>query len=198
MLKRIILNCLILVFGLWSHSYAQVSDEIQVTAAFSSYITLNVTSGANISFEVKSLGDYTGGMSSPYNYFSLFEVASSLDFKVDLSATNFDDGNGNLLDARNFGFRLSDEGENKVNVNHLLLGAGNSPSELALLGTNQEIITSYNQGNAGGPQKNAFKIQFELGTPATRNISGLPRLLDQNIVPGAYVGTVTLTASAMP
>ncbi|MCI4668197.1 MAG: hypothetical protein MRZ79_08670 [Bacteroidia bacterium] len=178
--------------------FAQSSDEITINAAFSSYINLNVTEGANINFSVKSIGDYTGGMSSPYNYFSIFEVSSSQNFKVDLVATTFGDGNGNFLDANNFGYRISDEGEHLVNVNHLLLGATNSPSNLALLGANTEIVTPTGDGNAGSNLQNRYKLQFELGTPGVRALSGLPRLLDQNISPASYVGTVTLTASAMP
>jgi len=180
------------------HGQAQTTDDIQVTASFTSYIQLSVTDGENIDFRVRSIGDYSGGISSPYDYFSIFEVSSSQDFKVDLVATPFTDGNGNALDANNFGYRISDEGDHLVNVNHLLIGGGNSPSDLSLLGEEKEIVTAHNEGNSGGTDKNRFKLQFELGTPGVRSLSGLPRLLDQNIAPANYTGTVVLTASAMP
>lgn len=199
MFRQILLIVFCFVFwATWTPAFSQTSDEITINASFSSYITLNVTEGDNINFKVKSIGDYAGGLSSPYDYFSIFEVASSQDFKVDLVATTFSDGNGSTLDADNFGYRISDEGLHLVNVNHLLLGGTNSPSDLALLGQNAEVVTATNQGNAGSNIQNRFKLQFELGTPGVRALSSLPRLLDQNITPASYVGTVTLTASAMP
>ncbi|MEZ4828645.1 MAG: hypothetical protein R3C61_20525 [Bacteroidia bacterium] len=174
------------------------TDDIQVSAAFSSSIDLTVTSGANINFVVATLGEYTGGVSSPYNYISDFEVNSSVDFKVDISSTNFTDAAGNILNVGNFGYRISDNGTYAVGANHLLLGDVNSPSAIAVLGPNTEIITATGSGNAGPASANAFRLQFELGTPAVRALSGLPELLNQNIVPGTYTGVVTLTASAMP
>ncbi|MDX2249564.1 MAG: hypothetical protein SF052_22460 [Bacteroidia bacterium] len=174
------------------------TDDINVSAAFSSSIDLTVTSGANISFVVATLGEYTGGVSSPYNYISDFSVNSSVSFKVDLASTNFTDAAGNTLDAGNFGFRILDNGTYAVGVNHLLLGDVNSPSAVAVLGPTTEVVTASGSGNAGPSSANAFRLQFELGTPAVRAISGLPTLLDQNIIPGTYTGVVTLTASAMP
>ncbi|MEZ4773672.1 MAG: hypothetical protein R3D00_10865 [Bacteroidia bacterium] len=198
-MKRIFFLCLTwgMIALVQEPAFTQ-TDDIQISAAFSSSIDLTVTSGANINFVVATLGEYTGGVSSPYNYISDFVVNSSVNFKVDLSSTNFTDAAGNTLNAGNFGYRIIDNGTYTVGVNHLLLGDVNSPSAVAMLGPNTEIVTATGSGNAGPASANAFRLQFELGTPAVRAISALPALLDQNIIPGTYTGVVTLTASAMP
>jgi hypothetical protein len=174
------------------------SDDIQVTAVFKNAIDLTITAGANVNFLVASQGDYLGGVSSPYNYFSDFEVSSSTNFQVSLSSTNFSDGEGRVLDARNFGYRLLDNGSHLAGVNHLLLGQASSPSPLAALGSNQVIVAATGAGNAGRAETNRFRIHFELGTADVRALSSLPTLLEQQIVPSTYTAVVTLTASAMP
>ena len=178
--------------------FAQAEDDIQINAAFSSSIDLTVTDGTNINFTIATMGEYTGGVASPYDYYADFEVNASQDFQVALSSTAFTDGNGNTLDAGNFGYRLIDNGTYESGTHHLLLGGSGSPSALAILGPPQVIITATGDGNAGPASANAYRIHFELGTPETRALSGLPTLLDQGIVPGIYTGVVTLTASAMP
>lgn len=177
--------------------FAQSSD-IQISAAFSSSIDLTVTDGANISFTVATLDDYTNGLEDATLYTSTFEVNSSVDFKVDLVATDFADANGNVLDANNFGYTVIDNGTNVVGTNHMLLGATTSPSAYSLLGDDSEIITATGDGNAGTAAANSYKLKFELGTAAVRAVSGLPALIDQNVAPATYSSTVTLTASAMP
>ena len=196
MLRKSILVLVAMLSGLYLS--AQVSDDIQISASFSSSIDLTVTSGSNISFNVATLDDYTNGLADATAYNSEFEVNSSVDFKVDLTSTPFDDGNGNILDAANFGYTLSDNGTYQVGTNHKLIGGTTSPSSFAVLGTNTEIVTATGDGNAGSAAANAYTIKFELGTAGVRSVSGLSNLLDQNIAPATYSSTVTLTASAMP
>jgi hypothetical protein len=174
------------------------SDDINVTAVFKTSIDLNVVSGANISFLVESLDDYTNGLSDPTAYTSTFEVSASVNFKVDLSSTNFTDGSGNTLNAQNFGYTIADAGTYQVGTNHLLDGGTTSPSALALLGANNTIVEATGSGNAGPATANRFNLNFELGTAGVRALSGLPILLSQNIAPSTYTSVVTLTASAMP
>jgi len=194
---KFFLSAILMVFAS-SFAFAQATDEIQISAAFSSSIDLTVTEGDNISFTVATLDDYTNGLADPTAYNSKFVVNSSVDFKVDLTATPFDDGNGNILDANNFGYTIADAGTHAAGANHLLMGATASPSAYALLGNNTEVVTASNDGNAGDASQNAYILKFELGTDNVRSVSGLPRLLDQNIAPATYSSTVTLTASAMP
>lgn len=196
-LSRLIRICVISCFVLLEVVYAQ-SDDIQISAAFSSSINLTITDGANISFVVATLDDYTDGLAHPSNYTSTFEVNSTVDFKVDLVSADFTDASGNILDADNFGYYIQSIGTNRTGRNFKMLGTATNPSHYALLGESQSIIESNAQGNAGTADKNRFKIFFELGTNKVRQRSGLPRLIDQGISPGVYATTVTLTASAMP
>ena len=173
-------------------------DNLLVSANFAASLDLTITSGSQVNFVVATTGEYTGGVASPYNYFSDFTVTASTSFQVTLSATDFTDGGGNTLDAANFGYRVYDNGTHVAGVDHLLLGQANSPSPLAILGEDTEIISPTGAGNAGTAAANTFRLHFELGTPATRALSGLPTLLEQGIAPATYSGVVTLTAMAMP
>ncbi|MDX2249565.1 MAG: hypothetical protein SF052_22465 [Bacteroidia bacterium] len=194
-LKVSLLLCITLAFA---NLIKAQSDDINISAAFSSSIDLTVTSGANISFVVATLDNYTNGLADPTAYNSEFEVNSSVSFKVDLTSTNFTDAAGNVLDAANFGYTIADNGTNVAGTNHLLLGDVNTPSAMAVLGTNNEIVTATGSGNAGNAAANAYVLKFELGTAAARAVSGLPTMLEQNITPGTYTAVVTLTATAMP
>ncbi|GAB4420846.1 MAG: hypothetical protein OHK0039_34960 [Bacteroidia bacterium] len=174
------------------------SDDIQVSASFSSSIDLTVTAGSQISFNVVTLDDYTNGLADATAYNSTFEVNSSVDFQVDFTATDFSDGAGNTINANNFGYVISDAGSHAAGTNHLLLGASTTPSAYALLGDDNTIVEATGSGNAGPGTANRFTLKFELGTSSVRALSGLPTLLEQNIAPATYTSTVTLTASAMP
>ncbi|MDX1908766.1 MAG: hypothetical protein SF053_17145 [Bacteroidia bacterium] len=174
------------------------TDDIQVNAVFKPVIDLRVTGGASINFLVATLGEYEGGVSSPFDYFSDFDVSSSVNFQVMLSNTPFLDEEGRELDSRNVGFRIQDNGTYQAGVNHLLLGQPVSPSALAVMGTPVTLVSATGSGNAGNRTANAYRLHFELGTPDTRAISGLTSMLEQRIAPSTYTSVVTLTASAMP
>lgn len=174
------------------------TDDIQLSAAFEASIDLRVTEGSSISFVVATTSEYTGGLASPYQYFSEFTVTSSTAFQVVLSAADLADGAGRTLDIRNLGCRLTDYGTHTAGVQHLLMGAAASPSALALLGPSLTLITATGPGNAGTAAQNRFRIQFELATPELRALSGLPTLLEQRITPGVYRTVILLTASPMP
>ncbi|MEM6765300.1 MAG: hypothetical protein AAF824_05990 [Bacteroidota bacterium] len=184
---------------LFTVSVQAQSDEINISAAFSSSIDLTVTNGANISFTVASLTDYNDGLAdlSGDTYTATFVINSSVDFKVDLGSTDFTNPEGDVLAAANFGYEIFDNGTNVVGTNHQLVGGTTSPSTLTTLGSATEIITATGDGNAGSSTSNSFKIRFQLGTAAVRAVSGLGTLLSQNIAPSTYSATVTLTASAV-
>ncbi|GAB4420848.1 MAG: hypothetical protein OHK0039_34970 [Bacteroidia bacterium] len=197
-MKRCPLTLALCLLSLWTVAQVDASDDVQVTAHFSSSLDLRIVSGATVNFVVATMGEYSGGVASPYNYFSDFTVTASVNYRVAISSTDFSNGAGETLAAGNFGYRLFDNGTHSAGVNYLLLGAATSPSPMGILGTTRDIITPLPAGNAGPPTANAFRIHFELGTPAARALSGLPTLLEQSIVPGQYTGTVTLTVSAEP
>lgn len=197
-LKAALLLSLVLFLAPAGFAQTDDSDDIQVSASFSSSIDLTVTAGENIAFNVVTLDDYTNGLADPVAYNSTFEVNSSVDFQVELTATDFSDGSGNTLDADNFGYTIADAGTYASGTNHLLLGAATTPSAYALLGEDNTIVEASGDGNAGPGTANRFTLKWELGTAPLRALSGLPTLLEQNIAPATYTSTVTLTASAMP
>ncbi|MEM8897865.1 MAG: hypothetical protein AAGC85_07160, partial [Bacteroidota bacterium] len=57
-----------------------------------------------------------------------------------------------------------------------------------------KILESGPEGNAGSYEENQFKIWWRLGYTTHTSKIGLPPLLDQNIAPGTYTTTMTLTA----
>ncbi|MDX2285745.1 MAG: hypothetical protein NW241_16375, partial [Bacteroidia bacterium] len=151
------------------------SDDINISATFTSAIDLNVTAGDNIAFTVATLEEYSNGVADPAGiaYSSTFEVSASTDFEVELSATDFLSAAGDTLDAANFGYTIEDMGTYQAGVNHLLLGAAASPSAIAVLGTDEMIVEAAGAGNAGPFSANTYKLNFELGTAAARAVSGL-------------------------
>ena len=185
-------------------TYAQ-SDEINISAAFSSSIDLRVTDGANINFSFTSLEEYQQGKSGP----AWFEVASSVNFNVDISMTPFTNADGDEIALKNLSFRVgvpsaraSEEG---VRWN---FGSWNTSSGSITYGDNylsgisyatttpRTILTAGPSGNAGSYEDNRFRISFFLGYASHQVIQeiNLPTLLDQNIAPGTYTCTVTLEA----
>ena len=196
-LYRTLLLLPTLVYGFQDSIYAQV-DQIELTASFRSSIDLTVISGSNIYFSISNIDEYQNGLEDPNTYSSVFEVNSSVDFRVELSSTDFISGTGNILSSKNFGFTIDDIGTHRTGRNHKFMGTATSPSHLNLLGSDIELITPSGQGNSGSADANRFRLTFELGTAETRKKSGLPTLLDQNITPGTYSSIITLTASGMP
>lgn len=174
-------------------SFAQDNTgTIQLTAVFSNSILLNVTEGASITFVVDELSKYQNGVVATDT--STFNVSATADYQVSMAATSFVSGEDSL-DANNFGVKIFNAGTHTVgqNANVIL------PTGTQLLGTEQTIVNSGALGNRGGTSANTFKLLFELGTQDVQDAqtNKLGTLLSQGIVPGSYVGTVTLTASAL-
>lgn len=160
-------------------------------------LQIEVSDRSQIQVTVSSFSRYKNGAHHAQYYTSTIEIDSDVDFRVILTSTAFTDMQGRVLDPENFGFFIKDKGRNKAGREHQLLGDDHSPSDYALLGTEQEIITSAGSGNAGDSDKNEFEITFELGTQKVRELSGLPRLMDQGIAAGVYQGTLTLRIEAV-
>ena len=188
-------------------TYAQ-SDEINISAAFSSSIDLRIAEGANINMAFTSLNDYEKGKGGN----STFQVASSVNFNVDISMTPFTNADGDEIDLKNLTFRIwvpgdrqSEEGvrwvfssanttgNDKVYHNHN--DTWNSAVHVATT-TPRTVLEAGPSGNAGTYEDNEFGIRFYLGEKWHANLGGvnMPLLLDQNIAPGTYTCTVTLEA----
>ncbi|MEM8897048.1 MAG: hypothetical protein AAGC85_03050 [Bacteroidota bacterium] len=192
--------CILIPF----YSSAQ-SDEINISAAFSSSIDLRVTDGANINFTFATLEDYQNGKGGT----SKFEVASSVNFSVDMSITPFVNAEGDEIDPKNLCFRVgvpiaraSEEGVRWV------FGSGNAydknyTTSAGIYGplhystsTPRTVLTPGSKGNAGSYEDNQFHLSISFGNPNHKDLPAiqLPILLDQNIAPGTYTCTVTLEA----
>ena len=182
------------------------SDEINISAAFSSSIDLRISYGANINFTFATLEDYQSGKSGN----SQFQVASSVNFNIDISMTPFTNADGDEINLKNLAFRTwvpvdrqSEEGQrwnfedgNTVGTNKRVFNS-EYYSQLHVATTSaRTVITAAGNGNAGTYEDNMFGILFHFGIAAHQSINGinLPSLLDQNIAPGTYTCTVTLEA----
>lgn len=156
-------------------------------------LKVKVVEKGSFKVNVKTFSKYTKGARHNHRYTSTIEIDSNVDYSLSISADDFSDGLGNTLDIKNFGYFIESKGQHKAGSNYLLLGSGMSPSPFALLGEDKKIIIPAGFGNKGNKNMNKFKITFELGTQAVRDLNGLPELMAQYIVPGVYRGTVTLT-----
>ncbi|MDX2249547.1 MAG: hypothetical protein SF052_22375 [Bacteroidia bacterium] len=175
------------------------TDDLELmfnTPSSSSSIELKIVQGGNVSFQVNSIAEYQNGVSA--RSLPTFEVNSTVNFRVQLSATPFVNAWGHALDANNFGYRVNSIGLHKTGRNFKMFGTGVNPSKMQLLGQEAEIITSHAQGNAGNGKKNRFELHFELGTADVRTESGLPSLLEQKIHLGSYSSAITLVAFSEP
>ncbi|TAE48307.1 MAG: hypothetical protein EAZ89_15455, partial [Bacteroidetes bacterium] len=93
MLRLILFSCFLATIWVPAlHAQTSDADDINVSAAFQASIDLTVTEGANINFVIATQGEYLGGVSSPYQYFSEFTVTSSTDFQVTIAASDLSDG----------------------------------------------------------------------------------------------------------
>ena len=186
-------------------TYAQ-SDEINISAAFSSSIDLRIASGANINFTFTSLDDYQNGKSGT----SIFEVASSVSFSVAISMTAFTNSDGEELELKNLSYRIgalpgdvNEEGvrwifsEANTSSPKYINSNGASLSGVHFATTSPHTVLAPGPvGNAGSYEDNKFFLNFHLGVAGHQVIPeiDLPPLLDQNIAPGTYTCTVTLEA----
>ncbi len=58
----------------------------------------------------------------------------------------------------------------------------------------QTLFNSGPEGNAGGFEDNPLMLIIGLGYHGQTKAWGMKNMLDQNITPGTYTGTMTLTA----
>ena len=205
-MRRIMLS-FSLVFFTYS-AFAQ-SDEINISASFAQSIELRVIGNASINFTFSTIEDYTKGKFTS-NTGSGFEVSSSTNFSVQISSTPMVNPNGDELDIENLSFDLAvDEDlypEKGVRWDiptsdyerfDWTYHAGAQVYRKAFFvasETPKTIVLPGPSGNAGGFEKNRFYLIFWLGFYLHLDMMDKPRLLDQNITPGTYTCTMTLTA----
>lgn len=202
-MRRIILS-FSLVFCLFTAS-AQ-SDEINISAAFAQSIELRVIGDGNVNFVFNTLASYQigqGGVAS-------FEVASSTSFSVEVAFTPLTNAKGDQVDLDNLTFHLgvddakaaeegvrwnfTDPDYEVISLSNYILEGKRFEGFWIASESNTTIITPGPSGNAGSFEDNTFHLRFHLGNPTHFSYYGKPILLDQNIQPGTYTGTMTLTA----
>ena len=169
------------------------TDEINISAAFTTSLSLRITGNANVEWVVATIDDYKEGF-----WPVPFEVSASVNYSVEVSMNDLTDGAGNTLDIENVGFRIEGNGtamHDRLGTSHVWTkGTGNLSGVYVASTTPQTLLTPGPDGNAGGYDQNQFKLRIGLASENIRNQSGLPSLLDQNITPGTYTSVVTLTA----
>lgn len=183
------------------------TDEINISAAFSNFIDLRISGNASIKWNVQTIDDYQNGfLIMQANSMVAFEVASSTNFSIQMAMTPMTDGQGNELDIRNLTTRLvvptvrkAEEGSRWNFGTHDLGGITemgvNYTSGVFICSTSPKtILVSAGSGNAGDYSANQFRIAVGLGSINWSSQIPIPSLLDQNITPGTYSGTLTLTA----
>ena len=192
-------------------TYAQ-SDEINISAAFRSFIDLRVTDGANVDVTISTLDQYKQGVLMGY---SSYEVSSSNRFSVNIGFTPISNAEGDELDLKNLTYQLScrgttlsgnvspvggtkwDFGSPNTSFTTSAIGSGTLSSGLYVATSSPyPIILPGPDGNAGSYDANSFNLPWRLGWGGFLNYEGIkmPSLLDQNIAPGTYTCTVTLEA----
>ncbi|MEO0896628.1 MAG: hypothetical protein AAFY71_09535 [Bacteroidota bacterium] len=184
---------------------AQVSDEININAQFNQFIDLRVLD-SEVFWEVKTIQDYKDGF-WPVKRPIPFQVAASTNFRIEYYNTPMTDGQGHELILENLAYRLEPANntvKDEYNKRYQWAPSDGGGVNATLSGiyiaslTPKTILQAGPDGNAGDYEENYWKIRIGMASPNIRQITGLPRLLDQNIYPGTYVTNLTLTAIAEP
>ncbi|MEM7660149.1 MAG: hypothetical protein AAF399_28830, partial [Bacteroidota bacterium] len=205
LLRTICISALfVLSFG--KGAVAQVTDQIEVSASFSTFMELEIYE-ATVNWSIQTVEDYTTGF-WPIERPIPFSVASSTNFRIDYRNTPMVNEQGVEIDIQNMAYRL-EPANNDVKAEYGIryqwpVGDGGRKGKDKLSGifvasfTDRTILLPGPAGNAGSFEKNAWKIRIGFASPNIRAITGLPILLDQNIAPGTYTTILTLTAYAEP
>ena len=203
------LATLFVSLAIFSYQAQAQTDEINISAAFTNFIDLRVTGGASVEFNFTTITHYQQGIVN--DNASSFEIASSTDFEVFASFTPFVSPDGDEVDQKNLTYllvvptaRQSEEG-NRWNF-------GTPQVDIRPKGTYKswyhsgayhadeteiKLLEPGSSGNAGSYEDNQFGIIWRLGYNPHTSKLGMPTMLDQNIAPGTYTTTLTLTAQAL-
>lgn len=203
MLKRTLLIFLLIISF---YCIQAQTDDIQISASFSTSIDLRIDGDANVNWDIDTREEYENGF-WPVERRTGFSVSSSVNFRVDIASTRMLDGTGNELPLWNLGYRI-EPANSAVQAeynNRYVWGPKDGAGESARLSgiyiaseSEKTVIMPGPAGNAGGYDNNAYKIRTGISANNIRAITGQPRLIEQNITPGTYVTILTLTAYAEP
>ena len=189
-------------------TFAQ-TDEINISASFAESIELRFTTSGSVNWTFSTIAHYKNGF-WPAERILDFEVSASVNFLVQCQITPMVNGEGEALDMGNISIRpgvasdrLSQRGTRwdwaAGDVTAYTNGGGVARGDLFFgdkFATPRTILVPGPEGNAGGYDINKFKFLIGIGRYEQTKLNGMPRMLDQNISPGTYTGTVILTALA--
>ncbi|MEM7512462.1 MAG: hypothetical protein AAF388_16125 [Bacteroidota bacterium] len=192
---KVRLLCLALLLPVFVQSQ---TDEINISAAFTTSISLRITGDKNVEWVFSTIDHYTKGF-NPVKRRVAFEVSASVNYRVELSMTEMTNAAGDVLDIRNIGFRADANGSDMVakHGSTFVWATGSNPEYSGLFKSSTTpfpIILPGPDGNAGNYEDNQFRIRIGLGSSNVRNLTDMATLLDQNITPGTYTAVVTLEA----
>lgn len=180
-------------------SFAQIDDRavIPVAVTLNSILRLNVTSGGNIEFNFNTLNDYQNGINTGPAYQTKFNVASSVNWDVDMFAEDASlvgtdvitqgDNVANIMPLENIGFHVSSEG-----TGTFLIIAEDDDSVLPLEQNPANPIVAYNGtvSNAGDINANSFTIHWRCGTQEGDMLD--ESILEQGLASDRYATNVFL------
>ncbi|MEL6194192.1 MAG: hypothetical protein AAFR66_19180 [Bacteroidota bacterium] len=192
---KIRILCLALLLPVFVQSQ---TDEINISAAFTTSLSLRITGDPNVEWVLTTIDQYKNGFNPAARKVG-FEVSSSVSYRVEIGMTEMTSASGDILDIGNIAFR-ADVNTAEMRAKHgssFIWASGNRDdysSAYPASTTPIPIILPGPDGNAGGYDQNQFRIRIGLGGPVVRNLNDMPTLLDQNIPPGVYAAVVTLEA----
>lgn len=192
-------------------AFAQ-SDEINISASFAQSLELRVIGTNSVSFSFSTINDYNKGKQTARNDTG-FEVSSSTSFEVQAAITPLTNGSGDQIDMANLVYYLCYYEEFDVDKGvrwdiptpdfprvqgKTYKGRNGEPMKVyGFFKTNEgdkTLVVPGPSGNAGSFADNQFFLEIVLGNPVHAGNLNIPSLLDQNIQPGTYTCTMTLTA----
>ncbi len=182
-----------------------VSDMgiIPIGVTLNSILRLNIVKGGNIEFVVNTVEQYTNGIANSPLYTTSFNVSSSIDFNIRMYAEtgtfiSTDDATNaptNPMALNNLGYTVAYAGTGgavNTNWNIPTITAG-VPSALENVGgVNITIIQGIDNAAAGDIIKNAFDIEWELGTAVLTSSMNPNSLLFESYAADRYVVNVLL------
>ncbi len=195
-MKKLLL--LVLVSTVLSvNSFAQGIDDravIPVAVTLNSILRLNVTSGGNIEFNFNTLEEYENGIFTSAAYQTKFNVASSVNWEVNMYSENSeligtDDATGsNTMDLDNIGYHITSDG----GFSDLVFTSDDPGAPVPLNNIAGTVLVGYDgtNSNAGDINQNNFTIHWRCGTGEGTMNGG--SILSQGIAADRYATNVFL------
>lgn len=179
-------------------SFSQAVNDravIPVAVTLNSILRLNVTSGGNIEFNFNTLADYQNGIANTAAHTTKFNVASSVDWEVNMYAEDdnligTDRADGlTTLPLGIIGYQVTKDGTGE-DTRYDIPAAGVTVN---LNFNENEILVSKGTGsNAGDIAQNAFSIEWRCGTGDVMAALAVGNILELGAAADRYATNVFL------